>query len=100
MALSLLEFAFSEEIVFRLGVQNYLAKHFNLRGRRYWIAIFLSALYWSLAHANILDPEWVKIAEVFPLGLALGFLFRKYGTETCILVHGLINLVMMFLDLI
>jgi len=96
-ALVVLEFAFSEEIVFRLGIQNYLAKQFKLEGSRYWIAILLTTLFWSLAHANTLDPEWVKIAQVFPLGLALGYLFRKYGVEMCILVHGVFNLIMIFL---
>jgi len=97
MALALIEFAFAEEIIFRLGIQNYLARQFKLQGGRYWIAIILTTLFWSIAHANTLQPEWVKIAQVFPFGLALGFLFRKYGTETCILVHGIFNLVMMFL---
>ena len=97
MALVVLEFAFGEEIVFRLGIQNYLARQFKLAGDRYWIAIVVTAMFWSLAHANTLDPEWVKIAQVFPLGLALGFLFRKYGTGMCILVHGAFNVVMMFL---
>jgi membrane protease YdiL (CAAX protease family) len=97
MALVLLEFAFAEEIVFRLGIQNYLARLFRLQGNRYWIAIVLTGLFWSLAHASILDPEWVKIAQVFPLGLALGYVFKQYGTEACILVHGVFNVIMMFL---
>ena len=96
-ALLVLEFAFAEEIVFRLGIQNYLAIKFDLKGRKYWIAIISTTLFWTLAHANTLDPEWVKLAQVFPLGLALGYLFKKYGTESCILVHGIFNLVMMFL---
>ena len=96
MAVIVLAFAFAEEIVFRLGIQNYVAKQFKLDGSRYWIAIVLTTAFWSLAHANTLNPEWVKIAQVFPLGLALGVLFRKYGTETCIFVHGLFNVIMMF----
>lgn len=97
-ALVVLKFAFAEEIIFRLGIQNYLAKQFKLHGRRYWISIVLTTLFWSLAHANMLDPEWVKIAQVIPLGLALGFLFRRYGAETCIVVHGVFNVAMTFLS--
>ena len=89
------EFAFGEEIVFRLGIQNYLAKTFDLRGGAYWIAIVLTAGLWSLAHAQTLDPEWVKIVQIFPIGLALGYLFKKFGIESCIVAHGLFNLAMM-----
>jgi len=96
-AVVVLEFAFAEEIIFRLGIQNYLARIFRLQGGRYWIAIVLTASFWSLGHANTLDPEWVKVAQVFPLGLSLGFVFRRYGTETCIFIHGAFNLIMMCL---
>lgn len=97
LALAFLQFAFVEEIIFRLGIQNYLAKQFKLKGQKYWLAILLTAGLWSLAHANILEPEWVKLAQIFPLGVALGVLFRKYGTESCIFTHGIFNLIMMFL---
>jgi membrane protease YdiL (CAAX protease family) len=98
LALAILEFAFAEEIIFRLGIQNYLARQFKLHGSRYWVAIVLTTLLWSLAHASTLDPEWVKIAQVVPLGLALGYLFRRHGVEACIAVHGLFNLVIMLLS--
>ena len=97
LLLVLIEFAFAEEIIFRLGIQNYLAKQFKLAGRKYWVAIALSSAFWSLAHANILDPEWVKIVQVFPLGIALGFLFRKFGIESCIFSHAAFNVIMMYL---
>ncbi|MFH1731343.1 MAG: CPBP family intramembrane glutamic endopeptidase [Planctomycetota bacterium] len=96
-ALVVLEFAFAEEIIFRLGIQNYLARQFKLKDGNYWVAVVPTALLWSLAHANILEPEWVKTAQVFPLGLALGFICRRYGAEVCILIHGAFNLIMMFL---
>lgn len=97
MALIVLQFAFAEEIVFRLGIQNYLARQFNLRRGRYWISILITAGFWSLAHANTLDPEWVKIAQVFPLGVGLGALSRKFGVESSIFAHGAFNVIMMFL---
>ena len=97
MALVVLEFAFAEEILFRLGIQNYLAKQFRLNGSKYWVAVVLTSAFWSLAHANILNPEWVKMVQIFPLGIALGFLFKKYGLESCIIAHGIFNLIMMVL---
>ena len=51
-AVAMFEFALSEEIVFRLGIQNYLARVLKLRGNNYWIAIVLTTVFWSIAHAN------------------------------------------------
>jgi hypothetical protein len=96
-ALVMLEFALAEEVVFRLGIQNYLAKLLKLRGGTCWTAILLSALLWSTGHVNTLDPDWPKLLQVFPFGLALGLLFRRYGLEACILAHAVFNLVLMFL---
>ena len=96
--LLLLEFAFAEEIVFRLGIQNYLARQFNWQGNKYWIAIILTATLWTIAHTGVLKPDWVKLMQIFPIGLALGWLFRKLGTESCILAHGLFNVVMAVLS--
>lgn len=96
-ALVVLEFAFAEEIIFRLGIQNYIQKMLNLIDSQYWISISLTSLFWSFAHANVLDPEWVKIVQIFPIGLGLGYLFNKVGTEACILAHGFFNIIMMFL---
>jgi membrane protease YdiL (CAAX protease family) len=90
-------FAFGEEILFRLGLQNYLAKILNLRGSRYVAAILITASIWSLGHANTLDPEWIKFVQIFPVGVAMGFLFRKFGLEACILAHGAFNVAMVFL---
>lgn len=94
-ALVLIAFAFGEEILFRLGIQNYLAHQFRLNGNQYWIAVVLTSGLWALAHANILTPEWVKIVQIFPFGIVLGFVFKKYGLESCILAHGIFNLSMM-----
>ena len=95
--LVMFEFALIEEITFRLGIQNYLAYVLKLRGNNYVVAILLTTVLWSIAHVNTLEPTWVKIAQVFPLGIVLGLLFRRYGVGVCIAVHSLFNLVMMFL---
>lgn len=97
MALVFIAFAFGEEILFRLGIQNYLAQQFRLNGNKYWVAVVLTSGLWALAHANILTPEWIKIVQIFPFGIALGFLFKKYGLESCIFAHGIFNLSMMWI---
>ncbi len=91
-----LAFAVGEEITFRLGLQNYLAKHLRLTGPRYWIAIVTTTLVWTLGHAGTLQPEWVKLAQVFPFGLMLGWLFKKYGLEASLSAHALFNVIMVF----
>ncbi|MFZ5966832.1 MAG: CPBP family intramembrane glutamic endopeptidase [Bacillota bacterium] len=96
-ALMLIEIAFCEEIIYRLGVQNYIAKLFEFNVQKtYWISILFTAILWTFGHANTLDPQWVKVMQIFPLGIGLGVLFQKYGVESCILVHAVFNIAMMF----
>ena len=83
--------AIGEELVFRLGIQNFLATACNWWGRRYWLAIVATSAIWTLGHAGTLDPDWVKFLQIFPVGIALGWLFRKHGIESCIAVHVLFN---------
>lgn len=80
-----------EEVVYRLGVQGFLARRLKLRGRAVWIAIVAGAALWTAAHAGTLDPNWVKMVQLFPLGVALGVLFRSYGLEIAILAHAFFN---------
>lgn len=87
----------AEEVTFRLVIQNYLVKQFKLENK-YWIPIVLSSLMWTLAHGNTLIPEWVKFAQIFPIGLALGALYKKFGLESVIIAHGGFNIIMMFLS--
>jgi len=96
--LLVLAFAFGEEIFFRLGIQNFLAMYLKWQGNRYWAAIAATSLLWTIGHAGVLDPDWVKFAQIFPLGLMLGWLFRRHGVEACILAHGLFNIIMIGLS--
>lgn len=94
-SIAVLAFAFSEEIVFRLGIQNFMAKHFKWEGRNYWWAILITTIIWSIAHVGMMSPGWVKIVQVFPVGLAFGWLFQRYGAESSIIAHGLFNVVLL-----
>jgi membrane protease YdiL (CAAX protease family) len=93
----LLEVAIAEEIVFRLGIQNFLGR--LLKDRSYWIAIALTSAIWTLGHAGVLQPDWVKLAQIFPIGLVLGWLYRKYGVESTIIVHSIFNVVLGLLSI-
>ncbi|MYH32947.1 MAG: CPBP family intramembrane metalloprotease [Gammaproteobacteria bacterium] len=98
-ALAVSAMAVSEELIFRLGIQNLLVRLFDWRGRQYWIAVLLTSLLWTIGHTGVLEPDWVKLLQIFPAGLALGWLFRKHGIECCIAAHLLFNLIMPTLGL-
>ncbi len=89
----LLGVAFTEELMFRLGIQNYLGAKLINKRYGYAIAVTLTAALWSVAHVGSLNPDWVKLAQIFPIGLALGWLYRRQGTESTIMAHALFNLV-------
>jgi len=89
--------AVGEEVTFRLGIQNYLARRLKLVGSKYVWSIIITSALWTIAHTGSLDPDWVKYAQIFPLGIALGFFYRKYGTEWCIIVHGVFNTIVILL---
>ena len=86
-----------EELTFRLAIQNQLAHLFGWDDRKYWRTIVLTTLLWTLLHAGAVDPDWVKFLQVFPLGLALGWMFRRYGIESCMAAHVLLNVLASFL---
>ena len=96
--LAVVQLAFGEEILFRLGIQNFLAKTLKLNNKGYCVASVLTGIIWSRAHGNILEPAWVKLVQIFPIGLALGWLFKKYGLECCFIAHGLFNVIAIFLN--
>lgn len=97
LVLLLLTFAFGEEIFFRLGIQNFLACRLRWQGQKYWLAIVVTTCLWTLGHAGTLDPGWAKLAQIFPLGLMLGWLARRHGVESAIGAHAFFNLIMAFL---
>lgn len=90
--LVVLTVAVGEEIVFRLGIQNFIARYALWEDQDYWRAILLTALLWTLGHIGSLDPDWVKMVQIFPIGILFGWLFKRYGTESCIIAHSLFNL--------
>lgn len=93
-----LSLVITEELTFRFITPNLIAKKFKLEGKKYWIAIIFSAMFWSVAHSGTLDPEWVKLVQIFPIGLALGWLFKNYGLESTIFAHAGFNILMTLLN--
>ncbi len=93
LVIAVISAAVAEEITFRLCLQSFIARYTGLAGRRYWVAVVITAVLWSIGHIGVLEPEWVKLAQVLPLGIALGFLFRRFGLEAAVLAHGTFNII-------
>ncbi len=90
--------SFSEEIVFRLGLQNGLT--YVWRDSRYghhW-AVLATSAFWSIAHIGSLQPDWVKLVQVFVFGLVLGQMNRRFGVLPCIVTHVLFNVTTVFVS--
>jgi len=94
VVVAMLSAALSEELIYRLGIQGFLARHLGSRGGRYWLPVVLTSLLWTMQHAGVMEPGWVKLAQIFPFGLLLGWLYRRHGVESCILAHALFNILL------
>jgi membrane protease YdiL (CAAX protease family) len=95
--LIVLNAAFFEEITYRLGIANLLAGQFKLKGHWYWVAAIVSNAIWTSMHTNIIDPNWIKYLQIFPSGIILTILFRRFGIESSIAAHMIWNGIGMFL---
>ena len=87
----------SEEIFFRQFSMGIFAKWFGVSRLAIFFNIGLSSIIFSLSHLNMLTNNWIKMAQVFPLGIALGYVYLKKGLEHCIVLHLLFNLIAFFL---
>lgn len=100
LVFTMISIGISEELSFRFVIQNYLAKKITYIRNRYWIAIVFSALFWTLAHGGTTNPEWVKLVQIFPVGLSLGWMYKKFGLESCIIAHASFNILMTLIPVI
>lgn len=89
--------AISEEIIFRLGIQTWLA--YLWRSFRFgsYGSILVTTALWCAGHIGMLDPDWVKLVQIFVFGLTLGYLNRRFGVIPCIVTHVVFNIVMSML---
>lgn len=83
--------AIVEELYVRLFSIPLLMWLFRKWKSKETLAIIVTSLYWALAHAGMVTPEWYKVLQVFLMGLVLGKLFLRRGIEASILTHVGIN---------
>ena len=80
-----------EEMVYRLGIQNFLADWFSKKSWPYWTAIVATSILFALGHAGAMEPSWVKLVQMVPVSLVLGFLYQRHGFESAWAAHTLFN---------
>jgi hypothetical protein len=80
--------AIREEFMYRLFAISFLKKFTRLS----WLAILLPALFWGFAHSNYpVFPNYVRGIELTIFGIIFGIVFIKYGLETVVIAHFVIN---------
>jgi len=80
--------AIREEFIFRLFAISFLKKCTRLT----WLAILVSALIWGFAHSTYsVFPTYVRGIELTIFGIILGMVFLRYGLETVIIAHYVID---------
>jgi membrane protease YdiL (CAAX protease family) len=90
--------AFIEETLYRHYLQTRLAFWFERHGIHWFAACVIASLLWSLGHAGLLASDWAKFAQIFPVGLLLGYYQRRWGVTLAIAVHLGLNVSVIFLS--
>jgi hypothetical protein len=89
--------AVREECMYRLFSISFLKKYTNLT----WLAVFIPALIWGFAHSSYpVFPIYVRGIELTLFAIALGIVFLRYGLETVIIAHFVINALLAGLPLL
>jgi len=82
----------SEETIYRLYLINFLQS----LGLGNFFPVVFSAVFWALAHAGgEVHPFYLRMIEIFPVGIGLGFLYLKFGYFFVLAVHFLTDLILM-----
>ena len=84
--------ALVEELVFRGALLGFLLR---VGRERRWVgaaAMVLTSITWALLHLSVTDAPWLKLAQIFLVGLGLAAMTRRWGLEAAILAHLGLNL--------
>jgi len=57
----------------------------------WWAVIIGTSILWTLSHSYSLSNVWAKYIQIFPLGLAYGWLGWRYGLPACFIAHLIHN---------
>ncbi|MDJ0787363.1 MAG: CPBP family intramembrane metalloprotease [Myxococcota bacterium] len=87
----LLRAALAEELLYRLGIQWHLGRVLSRWPRGPDAALLTTAALWTGVHLGTLEPTWVRALQLFPMGVALGMLSRRFGLASCVAAHLVFN---------
>lgn len=80
-----------EEILYRHFAMGLFYKWFGRSKAAVILNITVTALLFAVAHAGVVTEDWIKIVQIFPAGLAFGWVNHKKGLEHSILAHTAFN---------
>ncbi len=83
--------AIAEELLYRGVLQQGLCKLFKQSRAGVIAAVCISSLVWAVAHIGSADNNLLKVTQIFLLGLAFGWLSRRYSLEASIAAHLSMN---------
>lgn len=89
--------ALSEEFLFRVFAISYFKRFLRFS----WAAVVLSALIWAFAHsAYPVFPVYIRGIELTLAGIAMGAVFLRYGLESVIIAHFVIDALLVGMPLL
>jgi membrane protease YdiL (CAAX protease family) len=83
--------AISEEILFRGVIQGWVTRLLGGDRAAAVLAIVAATAVWTLGHAGSAEPLWLKLSQIFILGLVFGWLAYRYSVEAAIVAHVGLN---------
>jgi membrane protease YdiL (CAAX protease family) len=85
--------ALAEEVTYRGILQPLIAGPRNGSRVRPIIAIVVTSLLWAFGHSLNTNAPFLKLGQVFLIGLAFGAIARKWSVEASAAAHLVLNLV-------
>ncbi len=82
-----------EELVFRGGILGFLCRITANQTALAWLWIAITAALWAFLHYDNTDRPAVKMTQIFLIGLAFGWLARRWGLHASMAGHIMLNAV-------
>lgn len=83
--------AIVEELIFRGGILGFFLRITKNRTGPAWVFIVATALLWALLHIPNTDHPFLKVMQIFTLGIALGWMMRQWGLASTMAAHIALN---------
>ncbi|MFH0794162.1 MAG: CPBP family intramembrane glutamic endopeptidase [bacterium] len=81
-----------EEVMFRLFLFSGLILWAGERRGRFALAFVFPAILWAMGHAGVFEEDFVKLLQIFLIGLLLSATYLRLGFRACLWVHIGFNL--------